>query len=35
MGDLGDLSWTRVIAAAVVMAVALSIAVLLRLLTSH
>ncbi|NVI86968.1 mechanosensitive ion channel family protein [Actinomadura sp. BRA 177] len=35
MGDLGDLSWTRVIAAAVVMAVALSIAVLLRLLTSR
>ncbi|MFE9101992.1 mechanosensitive ion channel family protein [Actinomadura geliboluensis] len=35
MGDLGDLSWTRVIAAAVVMAAALAIAVLLRLLTGR
>ncbi|MEU8342956.1 Small-conductance mechanosensitive channel [Actinomadura meyerae] len=35
MADLGDLSWTRVIAAAVVMAAALAIAVLLRLLTGR
>ena len=35
MGDLGDLSWTRVVAAVVVMAVAFAIAVLLRLLTGR
>ncbi|NKZ08002.1 mechanosensitive ion channel family protein [Actinomadura latina] len=35
MGDLGDLSWARVIVAAAVMAVALVIAVLLRLATGR
>jgi small-conductance mechanosensitive channel len=35
MGDLGDLSWTRVVIAAAVMAAALAIAVLLRLLTGR
>ncbi|GAA1797439.1 mechanosensitive ion channel family protein [Actinomadura chokoriensis] len=35
MGTLGDLSWTRVVVAAVVMAAALAIAVLLRLLTGR
>ncbi|MEU5987663.1 mechanosensitive ion channel family protein [Spirillospora sp. NPDC047418] len=35
MGDLGDLSWTRVIIAAGVMAAALAVAVLLRLLTGR
>ncbi|MFB4309175.1 mechanosensitive ion channel family protein [Actinomadura sp. GTD37] len=35
MGHLGDLSWERVIVAAIVMAAALAIAVLLRLLTGR